>query len=134
MPSFRSAALVSVLLSTVPNGVSIRAPFLPASTCDRLAIRHTPNPITAPPSTMTPIMMATTKRMTFRAPPPEGGAVVVAGSAVAAAGLAAAAAAIPPLAGVALAAPATTAPHLVQNFDAPSSVAPQDVQKAITHL
>src|SRR5690348_8461242 len=133
MPSLRNAALVSVLLSTVPNGVSIRAPFLPASTCDRLAIRHTPNPITAPPSTMTPIMMATTIRMTFSAPPPEGG-VVVAGSAVAAAGLAAAAAAIPPLAGVALAAPATTAPHLVQNFDAPSNVAPQDVQKAITHL
>src|SRR5690242_6895197 len=133
MPSLRNAALVSVLLSTVPKGVSIRAPFLPASTCDRLAIRHTPNPITAPPSTMTPMRMATTIRMTFSAPPPVGGAVV-AGSAVAAAGLAAAAAAIPPLAGVAPAAPATVAPHLVQNLPVPSSVAPQDVHKAITHL
>jgi hypothetical protein len=49
------------------------------------------------------------------------------------AGLAAAAAS-PPVAGAEPLAPVCAAPHLVQNFDAPSSVAPQEVQKAIIHL
>src|SRR5579864_972494 len=93
--------------------------------------RHAPNPITAPPSTMMPTMIASTTRMAFSAPPPAGGAPATGGAAMA--GWAAAP--------VELAAvlwkpelPVKAAPHLVQNFPVPSSVVPQDVQNAITHL
>src|SRR5690348_8382706 len=132
MPCFFSASVGSVLLSTLPKGVSIRDPFLPVSTWLLLASRHTPKPMTAPPSTMTAIMMATTSRMTFSAPPPDAGAVGE--GAVAAAGLAAAATNPPSATGDGPAVPAIAAPHLVQNFADPSNVAPQDVQNAISHL
>lgn len=109
----------------------MRAPFLPATTCVRLAIRHTPNPITAPPSTMMPMMMATTIRMAFKAPPPAG---AFAGAAAAGAGLAAAPTNPPPVTPCAPDADATGAPHLVQNFPVPSTTDPQDVQNAMIHL
>src|SRR5579872_1118535 len=93
--------------------------------------RHAPNPITAPPSTITPMMIATTTRMAFSAPPPwagvAAGAAATAGFAAAPAGPAAAVVWKPE-------APVIVAPQLVQNFPAPSSDAPHDVQNAMTHL
>src|SRR5579864_7706709 len=105
-------------------------PILPASMCVLRINRHAPNPITAPPRTITPTMIATTIRIAFSAPPPcpgvAAGAAAMAGFAAAPAGLAAVV--------WKPEAPVIVAPQLVQNFPAPSSVAPHDVQNAMTHL